>query len=142
MVKIISAKKRGKMIKTARKKLGYSQASLAKNCNVSRAAVHLWENGTTQEIAIDNAMTLHFLLPIPLQSLVSNEIWAKIVEAAGGELETATSVKLSAKSKRLAAIWDHMDESEPCKQLIYEVLERYSQFLRNNGGDKKSRKSR
>ncbi len=142
MATIISAKKRGKMIKAARKKLNYTAASLAKNCKVSRAAVHLWENGETQEITIEHAMTLHFLLPIPLRSLVSNEIWAQILEATDGDIETATASKLSTKSKRLAAIWDGMHESDPMKQLIYEVLERYSRLIRGAGSGKKSRNSR
>jgi DNA-binding XRE family transcriptional regulator len=93
-------------VKTARKDARLTQAELARAVKQSRAAVSLWENGSTQQLSVESAIAAAEALGVSLKWLV----FGTGPQRAGN---------LSASALALARAFDQMAESEQAEVLGY-----------------------
>lgn len=66
-VDYLDAQKLGKLVREARRKLGWTQAELAARANLSRPTVSLLENGLTVELGFNKVMALLKALGLGIQ---------------------------------------------------------------------------
>jgi transcriptional regulator with XRE-family HTH domain len=131
-----TAIERGATIRRARTDKGLSQEQLAAHIGVSRAAVSQWEKGFVDDIRPEFAFRLSILLNIELDQLLPPLMISQIRRGQidDEQLTPLPSELVSETAARLAVVWDTLDDDDPVKRLITEILDLKSRSNTHRNG--------